>query len=97
MYALKRLAIRDGLYDDSTAPDFSKTFIDLVEEYGRTFELGLMGVHMIRHNPFGAFKMVDMGVGMFTKGRMAFTPTRIKGVGRPEAHPGQGQGAGGAS
>ncbi len=74
MYTLKRLAVRDGLYDDSTAPDFSKTFIHWVEEYGRSFELGLMGVHMIRHNPFGAFKIVDMGVGMVTKGRMALHP-----------------------
>ena len=80
MYALKRLAVRDGVYDDSTAPDFSKTFIHWVEDYGRSFELGLMGVHMIRHNPFGAFKIMDMGVGMVTKGRMAFAPTRIKGM-----------------
>jgi hypothetical protein len=80
MYTLKRLAVRDGLYDDSTAPDFSKTFIHWVEEYGRSFELGLMGVHMIRHNPFGAFKIVDMGVGMVTKGRMGFTPTRIRAL-----------------
>jgi heterodisulfide reductase subunit C len=80
MYTLKRLAVRDGMYDDSTAPDFSKTFIHWVEDYGRSFELGLMGVHMIRHNPFGAFKIMDMGVGMVTKGRMAFVPTRIKGL-----------------
>jgi len=80
MYALKRLAVRDGVYDDTTAPDFSKTFIHWVEEYGRSFELGLMGVHMIRHNPFGAFKIMDMGVGMVTKGRMGFAPTRIKAL-----------------
>jgi heterodisulfide reductase subunit C len=80
MYSLKRLAVRDGMYDDSTAPDFSKTFIHWVEEYGRSFELGLMGVHMIRHNPFGAFKIMDMGVGMVTKGRMAFAPTRVRGL-----------------
>jgi len=78
MYTLKRRAVRDGVFDDSTAPDFSKTFIHWVEDYGRSFELGLMGAHMIRHNPFGAFKIMDMGVGMVTKGRMAFAPTRIK-------------------
>jgi len=80
MYSLKRIAVRDKIFDDTTAPDFSKTFIRWVEEFGRSFELGLMGVHMIRHNPFGAFKILDMGVGMVTKGRMAFTPTRIKGM-----------------
>jgi heterodisulfide reductase subunit C len=80
MYTLKRMAVKSGAYDDSKAPDFSKTFIRWVEMYGRSFELGLMGVHMLRHNPFGAFKVADMGVGMVTRGRMAFTPTRIKGM-----------------
>jgi heterodisulfide reductase subunit C len=78
MYTLKRRAVKDGTFEDSKAPDFSKTFIHWVEDYGRSFELGLMGMHMIRHNPFGAFKIADMGMGMVTKGRMAFSPTRIK-------------------
>jgi heterodisulfide reductase subunit C len=80
MYALKRMAVQQGVYDDSKAPDFSKTFMSWVEDYGRSFELGLMGQHMIRHNPFGAFKIADMAVGLVTKGRMAFAPTRIKGM-----------------
>jgi heterodisulfide reductase subunit C len=80
MYALKRMSVRQKAFDDSKAPDFSKVFIRWVEEFGRSFEVGLMGVHMIRHNPFGAFKIADMAVGMITKGRMAFTPTRIRGM-----------------
>ena len=32
MYALKGKAVRAGLYQESTAPDFSQTFIDMVEE-----------------------------------------------------------------
>ena len=80
MYTLKRLAIREHTYDDSKAPDFSKEFINWVENYGRSFELGLMAEHMIKHNPFGAFKMAGMGIEMVTKGRMAFTPTRIKDI-----------------
>ncbi len=80
MYTLKRIAVKEGIYDDAKAPDFSKTFIRWVENFGRSFELGLMGEHMIRHNPFGAFKIADMGIGMVTKGRMDFTPTRIKGI-----------------
>jgi len=80
MYTLKRIAVKEKAYDDSTAPDFSKTFINWVENYGRAFELGLMSMHIIKHNPFGVFKIAGMGVGMVTKGRMAFTPTRIKGM-----------------
>jgi len=80
MYTLKRMAARSKDYDDSTAPDFSKTFIYWVEGYGRAFELGLMGVHMLRHNPLRAFKIAGMGTGMLTRRRMAFKPTRIKGM-----------------
>jgi heterodisulfide reductase subunit C len=80
MYTLKRIAVQEKYYDDSTAPDFSKTFITWVENYGRSFELGLMSMHMLRHNPFGVFKIAGMGVGMVSKGRMAFVPTRIKNM-----------------
>lgn len=80
MYTLKRMSVKTKLYDESTAPDFSKTFIFWVENFGRSFELGLMSQHMIRHNPFGVFKIADMGVGMVTKGRISFTPKRIKGI-----------------
>jgi heterodisulfide reductase subunit C len=80
MYTLKRMAVEAKLYDDPTAPDFSKVFINWVENYGRAFELGLMSQHMLRHNPMGVFKMANMGFGMVTKGRMAFTPKRIRGI-----------------
>jgi heterodisulfide reductase subunit C len=80
MYAIKRLSVQKKAFDDSKAPDFSKVFIRWVEEFGRSFEVGLMGVHMIRHNPLGAFKIADMAVGMITKNRMAFVPTRIRGM-----------------
>jgi heterodisulfide reductase subunit C len=80
MYTLKRMAVKEKTIHDSTAPDFSKIFIFWVEHYGRAFELGLMGPHMLRHNSFGLFKIAGMGMGMITKGRMAFTPSRIKGI-----------------
>ncbi|MDX1812256.1 MAG: hypothetical protein R3240_09935, partial [Gammaproteobacteria bacterium] len=37
MYTLKGMAIEAKLFQDSTGPDFSKTFVDMVEEYGRGF------------------------------------------------------------
>jgi heterodisulfide reductase subunit C len=80
MYTLKRMSLVGHSYDSSTAPDFSKMFINWVENYGRAFELGLMSQHMLRHNPLGVFKIADMGIGMVTKGRMAFTPKRIQGL-----------------
>jgi heterodisulfide reductase subunit C len=80
MYTLKRMAVEGHMVNQPAAPDFSKVFINWVENYGRAFELGLMSQHMLRHNPLGVFKIADMGLGMVAKGRMAFTPKRIRGL-----------------
>ena len=45
MYTLKSMAIKAKLYQDSTAPNFSQTFVGMVETYGRGFELGLASRH----------------------------------------------------
>lgn len=80
MYTLKRLAVRYRTYDDATAADFSRTFISWVENYGRAFELGLMSMHMLRHNLGGVISLAPMGMGMVSKHRMDFTPKSIKAV-----------------
>jgi heterodisulfide reductase subunit C len=83
MYTLKRMAIQEGLYRESSAaeaPDFSETFIDFVENYGRSFELGLATRYHLRHHPLSAVRLAPMGLGMLRRGRMDLTPTRIKGV-----------------
>ncbi len=84
MYTLKRMAIRQGYFQESSSPeasDFSGTFIDFVEGYGRSFELGLATRYHLRHNPLGMVKMAtSMGLGMFRRGRMELLPTRIKGI-----------------
>ena len=88
MYTLKRMAIQEGLYHESSAadaPDFSETFIDFVENYGRSFELGLATRYHLRPHPLGAVKMAGFGLGMLRRGRMDLTPTRIKGIGQLKA------------
>lgn len=83
MYTLKRMAIAEGHYQESSAadaPDFSATFIDYVENYGRSFELGLATRFHLRHHPLGAIKMAAMGLELFRKGRMNLTPPRIQGI-----------------
>ena len=82
MYSLKRLAIKEGYFESDTrtknASDFSETFIDFVENYGRSFELGLATRYHLRHHPLDMPKMAPMGLGMLRKGRMSITPTKIK-------------------
>ena len=80
MYALKGMAIDAKLYQDSTAPDFSQTFIGMVEKYGRGHEFGLATRHYLKHFPLRLPSMAPMGLGMLSKKRMEITPTRIKGI-----------------
>jgi len=80
MYTLKGMAIEAHLYQDSTGPDFSKTFVEMVEEYGRGFEFGLATRHYLKHFPLRLPNMAPMGFGLLTKQRMSITPTRIKGI-----------------
>ncbi len=80
MYTLKSMAIEAKLYQDSTAPDFSQTFIGMVEEYGRSFELGLATQHYLKHFPLRLPGMAPMGMGMLSRKRMTLTPKRIKNI-----------------
>jgi hypothetical protein len=80
MYTLKGMAIKAKLYRDSTAPDFSQTFIDMIKKYGRSYEMGLASRHYLKHFPLRLPGMMPMGLGMLTKGRMAITPKKIKNM-----------------
>jgi heterodisulfide reductase subunit C len=80
MYALKRLAIREGMAKDTDAPALAKTFTDLVERYGRSFELGLASRFYLFNKPFAMLKMGPMGLKMFTRGRMSLVPTKIRNL-----------------
>ncbi len=80
MYTLKGMAIEARLFQDSTAPDFSKTFVDMVEEYGRGYEFGLATRHYLKHFPLRLPSMAPMGLGLLSKQRMTITPKRIKGI-----------------
>ena len=84
MYSLKRLAIREGFYQtealNKDASEFSETFIDYVENYGRSFEFGLATRYHLLHHPLDMPKMAPMGFGMLRRGRMSITPKRIKNL-----------------
>ncbi len=80
MYTLKSMAIHAKLYKDATAPDFSQTFVDMVEEYGRSFEFGLATRHYLKHFPLRLPGMAPMGLGLLSKKRMSITPSRIKNI-----------------
>ncbi len=80
MYTLKSMAVRAKLYRDAKAPEFSQTFVDAIENYGRSFEFGLATRHYLRHFPLRLPGMAPMGLGLLTKQRMSITPHRIDGI-----------------
>ena len=85
MYTLKSMAIRAKLYEDSTAPDFSQTFVDMVETYGRSYEFGLATRYYLKHHKKRLPDMAPMGLGMLTKERMSIRPKRIEDIGQLKA------------
>lgn len=99
MYTLKNMAIKEGYAKvaDVQASDFSGSFIDFVEKYGRSFEFGLATWHRLTHQPLDLFKKAQMGLGMWRKGRMDFTPKKIKKIDQLQAIIGKAKELGGAS
>ncbi len=85
MYTLKGLAIREHLYRDARGPDFSRTFVEMVERHGRSYELGLATRHYLRHFPLRLPAMAGMGLGMLRKRRMSFAPRTIEGIDQLQA------------
>jgi heterodisulfide reductase subunit C len=80
MYAIKSIATREGVAPEATAADFSKTFVDNIHRYGRSYEVGLIARHYLRHYPLRLPGIAPMGIGMVTRGRMDFVPHHIRGL-----------------
>jgi heterodisulfide reductase subunit C len=80
MYTLKQIAVKERLYDDSDAPEWSESFIGFVETYGRSFELGLATRYHLTHSPLSKFSLGPFALGMVAKNRLAFRPERIDGI-----------------
>jgi len=80
MYTLKRMSVRAKLFDNSDAPDFSKTFISFVENYGRSFEVGMAALYHATHKPLTKFNMGPFALNMLMKNRLSLRPERIKNI-----------------
>jgi heterodisulfide reductase subunit C len=80
MYTLKSIAIEEKLHKDATGPDFAHTFVGYIENYGRSFELGLATRHYLHHFPLRLPGLSPLGLGLLNRGRMPFRPRRIKGI-----------------
>ncbi|HEY6056483.1 MAG TPA: 4Fe-4S dicluster domain-containing protein, partial [Candidatus Limnocylindrales bacterium] len=80
MYAVKTMATKAGKVGHRTACDFSRMFVWNVEHFGRSYEVGLIGPHYLRHQFSRLPDVAPMGLGLLAKGRIGLTPKRIKGL-----------------
>ena len=78
MYRLKRIAVAGGKESTSNATAFSRSFVSMVEMFGRGFEMGLAARFYLTNRPLALFGMMPMATGLLTHGRMALLPTRVK-------------------
>ena len=97
MYTLKRMSIDGGYAKDTDAPALARTFTNLIDRYGRSFELGLASRYYLFNKPLSMLKLGPLGISMFTRGRMSLTPTKIRQIDQLQAIIEKAKELGGAS
>jgi heterodisulfide reductase subunit C len=72
MYALKRKALESGARGGGNARVFYKTFVDIVERDGKSFEPELMTRYMLMTNPMNMLKSSMLGMKLIKHRRFPF-------------------------
>ncbi len=81
LYALKRVAMEKGLYPERfPVYVLSRTFVRLVNRYGRNHELLLLLLYHVRRNPLELLRLAPLGLALWRKGRVALLPKAIRGI-----------------
>jgi quinone-modifying oxidoreductase, subunit QmoC len=79
MYALKQLAIKEGIYPKRfPIPVMAKEFYKIVEKQGRNSEGRLMINIAMRTNPFRLLRYAKVGLKLFTTGRASLHEESIQ-------------------
>ncbi|OGF59683.1 MAG: hypothetical protein A2Y62_08210 [Candidatus Fischerbacteria bacterium RBG_13_37_8] len=80
LYALKRVAMDKGLFPKNfPVHALSKSFVYVMNMFGRSFEPGLIALYYMKTGPLKLFKMMPFAYKMWKKGRISMFPTSIKG------------------
>lgn len=82
MYALKRLAVKEGKTRGRKAVVLSKNFVKMVNKYGRNHETELMTRYILEAELFNAFHFIPQGWTLISNGRLPVKPHRIKNLGQ---------------
>lgn len=78
MYALKRLAGQEKQAAARSGVHLGKSFMAVVNRYGRNNETELLLRFFLRTNPFGLVRNWLIGLRLWLRGRMPMAPQRIR-------------------
>ena len=77
MDAMRREALAQGVVTDKKVASFNQAFLNLVEKYGRVHEVELTLQFNLKTGQL--FKDMDLGLPMFTRGKVHLLPAAVKG------------------
>lgn len=81
MYALKRIAIEEGIFPKRFPVHvMSETFARNVKRYGRNYEVGLLLRYFLRTKPTGLYKQRKAGFSLWRHGRLKIRPSKIGNI-----------------
>ena len=79
IYMLKRLAMEQGIFPKKfPVYALSRSFVALVNRYGRSYEPGLMLLYYLKTNPLNLVKMIPLFLKLVPKGRIALLPKKVR-------------------
>lgn len=79
-YAMKRIAIQEGMARKSKAAILSRSFANLVNRYGRNSEVRLMAAYFLRADFWGWISKLPIAMKLLAKGRLPLGVKKIKGI-----------------
>lgn len=80
MFTIKQMAAQEGIIKITDAYDFSRTFIELVEKYGRSFDFGLAMRYRLNRNPEDRLSWGTLALRLYKKERIVLGPSKIAGI-----------------
>lgn len=80
MYALKQLSSKEKFSSHWRGYHLARSFMKVVNNYGRNSETELLLRFFLRTNPIGLIRNAFVGLNLFLKGRMPLLPHRVKNL-----------------
>lgn len=81
IYALKRIAIEEGIFPKRFPVHvMSETFTSNVKRYGRNYEVGLLLRYYLKTQPTGLFGRRKAGFALWRHGRLRMRPDKIENI-----------------